>query len=198
MKIVAIRAYQVDLPLVEGRYAWASGKFVETFDSTVVEIVTDTGLCGYGEICPLGPFYLPAYGKGARTGIAELAPHLLGLDPTRLGPVNRVMDQALLGHPYAKSAIDMACWDLLGRAVSQPVCHLMGGAEGQAVALYRAIGQDTPERMAQSVARYRAEGYVKFQLKVGGDPDEDVAASGPRAPFWGRGRCWSPMPIPAG
>ena len=71
MNIKRISVYQVDLPLVEGRYTWADGKFVETFDSTIVEIETYDGLCGLGEVCPLGPFYLPAFGVGARTGIGE-------------------------------------------------------------------------------------------------------------------------------
>jgi L-alanine-DL-glutamate epimerase-like enolase superfamily enzyme len=175
MKIAAIRVYQVDLPVKEGRYAWSEGKYVEVFDSTVVEIEADDGQCGTGEVCPLGPFYLPAFGPGARAGIGELAPHLIGQDPTELGKINLVMDAALLGHPYAKSPIDMACWDLLGRATGMPLCTLFGGRYGEAVALYRAISQQSPEEMAANVSGYRAEGYTKFQLKVGGDPDEDIA-----------------------
>jgi L-alanine-DL-glutamate epimerase-like enolase superfamily enzyme len=78
------------------------------------------------------------------------------------------------GHPYVKSAIDMACWDILGQAAGQPVATLLGGRCGADFALYRAISQDTPENMAARVAGYRAEGYKKFQLKVGGDPDTDI------------------------
>jgi cis-L-3-hydroxyproline dehydratase len=168
MKIAAIRTYKVDLPLKEGRYAWADGKFVEVFDSTVVEILTDDGRSGVGEICPLGPFYLPAYGPGARAGVAELAPHLIGLDPRDLTVVEQVMDRALLGHPYVKTALDMACWDLLGQDAGLPVVTLLGGRHGESVALYRAISQGAAEAMAENVAGYRAEGYTKFQLKVGG------------------------------
>jgi L-alanine-DL-glutamate epimerase-like enolase superfamily enzyme len=174
VKISAIRVYQVDLPLVEGRYSWSDGKFVEVFDSTVVELVTDDGLAGYGEVCPLGPFYLPAFGPGARVGIAELAPALLGQDPSALGPINRLMDRALLGHPYVKSAIDMACWDILGKVTGQSVCNLMGGKFGDSVALYRAISQRPTDEMAENVAAHRADGYTKFQLKVGGDPRDDI------------------------
>jgi L-alanine-DL-glutamate epimerase-like enolase superfamily enzyme len=174
MKIQSVRAYQVDLPLKEGRYSWADGKFVETFDSTLVEIKTDDGMRGVGEVCPLGPFYLPAFGPGARAGIAELAPHLLGLDPTEIGVVNQVMDAALLGHPYAKTALDMACWDLLGKRTGLPVCALMGGRHGERIALYRAITQLPPDEMAANLAGYRDQGYRKFQLKVGGDPLEDI------------------------
>jgi len=174
MRITAIRAYQVDLPLHEGSYKWSGGNAVSVFDSTVVEVATDTGLSGWGEICPLGPAYLPAYARGARTGIAELAPHLLGQDPLALGELNRRMDAAMRGHPYVKSALDIACWDLLGQASGLPVATLMGGHVGDSFALYRAISQDTPEAMAQRIAQYRAEGYRKFQLKVGGDPDTDI------------------------
>lgn len=174
VRIRRIAAYRVELPLREGRYAWAGGKAVEVFDSTIVRVETDAGLAGHGEVCPLGPAYLPAYAAGVRAGLAELAPGLLGEDPLAVGALNRRMDALLKGHPYVKAGIDMACWDLLGQAAGLPVATLLGGRQGPAVVLYRAISQDTPERMAERVAGYRAEGYRRFQLKVGGDPDEDV------------------------
>ena len=174
MKIISIKVYQVDLPLHEGSYKWSGGKSVEVFDSTVVAIETDAGITGHGEVCPLGPFYPPAYARGARAGIEELGPHLLGEDPTRLGPINWLMDKALQGHPYVKSALDMACWDILGQASGQSVCELLGGRYGEDFVLYRAISQEAPEAMASKVSGYRAEGYRKFQLKVGGDPETDI------------------------
>lgn len=174
MKITQINVYQIDLPLKEGRYSWASGKYVELFDSTIVELQTDEGIVGWGENCPLGPFYLPAFGKGCRAAVAELAPHIIGLDPSEVGVINRVMDEALLGHPYAKSAIDMACWDILGKKANLPIADLMGGRHGDKIALYRAISQESPQQMADKVSGYRDEGYTKFQLKVGGEVEEDI------------------------
>lgn len=174
MKITRISAYQVDLPLHEGSYKWSGGKSVNVFDSTVVAVETDAGIAGYGEVCPLGPFYLPAYAAGCRTGIAELAPHLIGENPLELGRLNRRMDAAMKGHAYVKSAIDIACWDILGKATGQPVCTLLGGRYGEDFGLYRAISQESPEAMAAKVADYRSEGYRRFQLKVGGDPDVDI------------------------
>ena len=176
MKITRIQAHRVDLPLHEGSYKWSGGKSVSVFDSTVVSVETDTGLVGYGEVCPLGPFYLPAYAAGARAGLLELGPHLIGEDPLQLAKLNRTMDAALLGHAYVKSAVDMACWDLLGKATEQPVCVLLGGRYGDDFVLYRAISQDAPEAMASRVAGYRAEGYRRFQLKVGGDPQRRLVA----------------------
>ncbi len=175
MRITRITAYQVDLPLREGRYAWSGGKSVDVFDSTVVRVDTDEGITGWGEVCPLGPVYLPAYAAGARTGIAEIAPALLGEDPTGTERIARLMDRTLQGHPYAKSALDMACWDILGKASGQPLCTLLGGRYGEDFHLYRAISQRSPEEMAENVAGYREAGYRRFQLKVGGDPATDIA-----------------------
>jgi L-alanine-DL-glutamate epimerase-like enolase superfamily enzyme len=175
LKIARIRAYRVELPLHEGSYKWSGGKSVEVFDSTLVEVEADSGLSGWGEVCPLGPFYLPAYAEGVRAGLAELGPHLIGLDPRELDVLNRRMDAALKGHPYVKSGLDIACWDLLGKAAGLPLCTMLGGRFGEAVELYRAISQESPQRMAARVAAYRAEGYRKFQLKVGGTVEDDVA-----------------------
>ena len=174
MNISKISVFQVDLPLHEGSYNWSGGKSVQVFDSTIVRIETDEGITGHGEVCPLGPVYLPAYAEGARAGIQVLAPALLGQDPTQLTKLNRHMDATLKGHPYVKSALDIACWDILGQATGQPVCNLLGGRYGDDFLLYRAISQETPEAMAGKVAGYRAEGYRKFQLKVGGDPETDI------------------------
>ena len=175
MKIKRILAWRVELPLHETTYKWSGGKSVTVFDSTIVGVETDTGLTGYGEVCPLGPFYLPAYAEGVRAGLRELGPHLIGADPRELPKLNYRMDAALKGHPYVKSGIDIACWDILGKATGLPVCVLMGGRFGESVRLYRAISHESPEEMAAKVAGYRAEGYMRFQLKVGGDPDTDVA-----------------------
>src|SRR6476469_6843595 len=174
MRITRIAAWQVDLPLHEGSYKWSGGKSVTVFDRTVVAVETDTGVTGYGEVCPLGPAYLPAYAAGVRAGLKELAPKLLGEDPTQLGKLNRAMDAALKGHPYVKSAVDVACWAILGKQAKLPVCAMLGGRSGDAFPLYRAIWQEAPDAIAANGAGYRAEGYHRFQLKVGGDPDTDI------------------------
>ena len=84
------------------------------------------------------------------------------------------MDRALKGHPYVKSPIDIACWDIKGQTAGLPICELLGGRYGDDFVLYRAISQQEPEAMADNVQSYRDEGYRRFQLKVGGDPDVDI------------------------
>ena len=173
MKITGISVYQVDLPIKEGSYNWSTQSH-PAFDSTVVAIETDAGITGYGETCPLGPSYLAAFAQGARAGLAQLAPSLIGEDPTQLDRLNDTMDQLLKGHPYVKSAIDMACWDILGKATNLPVYALLGGKRQEKVRLYKVVSRNDPEIMAERVAAYREQGFYHFQVKVGEDPDRDI------------------------
>ncbi|MEC8037060.1 MAG: mandelate racemase/muconate lactonizing enzyme family protein, partial [Pseudomonadota bacterium] len=173
MKIAKIALYAVALPMKEGAYSWSNQSFA-AFDSTVVEITTDDGQTGYGEICPLGPAYLPAYAEGARTGIMKLADSLIGLDPRQIGSINLVMDRALKGHPYVKSALDIACWDLLGKATGQPVCNLLGGRMQDSVRLFKVVSRGDPDAMAERLQAYQAQGFNQFQMKVGAGADLDI------------------------
>ena len=175
MKIIKIEVYQAYLPLVDGSYAWADGKSVDEYDSSVVIVQTDSGVRGCGEAVPLGPNYLPSYAAGVRAGIKDLGPKLIGQDPTQLSVLNHLMDYHLKGHPYVKTAIDMACWDILGKVCGLPVNTLLGGNfNTSGIPLYRAISQAAPDEMAATVKKYKDQGYKRFQLKLGGDPDEDI------------------------
>ena len=173
-RITKIGVYKVDLPLKEGSYRWSEGKSVQTFDATIVEVTTDVGVKGYGECCPLGPTYLPSYAEGCRAGIKMLAPSLLGQNPLELLKLNEFMDKCLKGHPYVKSPIDVACWDILGKVTKQPLVTLLGGRFGEEYKLYRSISQGSAAEMKCSVEKYHSEGYRIFQLKVGGKVDEDI------------------------
>lgn len=174
MKISRISAYQVDLPR-DRVYRLSSGQTTSTFDTTVVRMETDEGVIGLGEICPFGRVYLPAYAEGARTGLREIASQLIGADPCQLDVVNDIMDRALKGHPYVKSALDIACWDILGQAAGLPVSTLLGGRFGETVKLYQSIPHDAPEVMATSLVEAQGEGFRRFQPKIGGEPDLDIA-----------------------
>lgn len=174
MKIIQIDVYQIIYGLHDHKYAWSGGHSVTSFLSHVVKISTDEGLAGFAEVCPLGSAYMDAYARGVPAGIAEVGAVLLGQDPLRLRTINQLMDAVMGGHHYVKSPLDIACWDILGKASNQSVAALLGGRSVEDYPLYRAISQQSPEQMANDVARYRSEGYRRFQLKVGGDPDDDV------------------------
>jgi L-alanine-DL-glutamate epimerase-like enolase superfamily enzyme len=173
MKITGLKIYQVDLPLKEGSYSWSNQSFA-TFDSTVVVIETDRGITGVGETCPLGPSYLPAYAEGARTGIKQLAVDLIGENPLDILKLNHRMDDLLKGHPYAKSAIDMACWDILGKETGQPLYRLLGGLLQERVKLFKVVSRQDAAAMAQKINDYQDQGFKQFQMKVGANANDDI------------------------
>jgi L-alanine-DL-glutamate epimerase-like enolase superfamily enzyme len=175
VKIARVDVFGYDLSYVHGRYVMSGGRVIETVPSTVVRVTTSEGVEGFGEVCPLGPAYLPAHAGGARAALRELAPAVLGLDAGNLAAVNAAMDQALMGHGYAKSPIDTACWDVLGRSVGLPVCDLLGGRLVETFPLYFAVPLASVEEMTAYVQARREEGIHRFQLKIGSDPYEDAA-----------------------
>jgi L-alanine-DL-glutamate epimerase-like enolase superfamily enzyme len=175
MTITRIDAFQVSYVLLDHTYAWSGGHAVTGFVSTIVRITTDEGLHGYGEVCPLGSAYMDAFAEGVPAGIRELGPALVGQDPSRIRAINALMDSRLGGHAYIKSPLDIACWDILGKKTGLPVSTLLGGRQVEDYPLYRAISQNDAAIMAEDVSRYRSEGYRRFQLKVGGVPDDDIA-----------------------
>ncbi len=176
MRVSRITVWQKTLRLAKPY--WLSGgrlKF-EALDSTFVRIDTDEGPSGWGEACPWGQSYLPAFGGGIRAALEVLAPVLIGRDPRDIDLLNRAMDLALPGHLYAKSPLDMALWDLLGQASGLPLHSLLGGAEGESVAVNSSISTGAPEEMVALIEAARAEGYRTHSAKIGGnDPALDIA-----------------------
>ena len=174
MKITSITVYQANLPL-EHPY-WLSGgrlKF-EVLDATFVKLETDEGLIGWGEGTPWGHTYVPAHGPGIRAGIETMAPFLLGLNPQKVLEVERAMDLSLPGHLYAKSPIDMACWDIAGQAAGLTIADLMGGGSRTPAPIASSVGAKTVDETREVLARYRDRGYWVHSVKVGGDVDQNI------------------------
>ena len=174
MQIRSIRAYQMRQPFVDGPYRMSKGRVADAFDAVIVALGSDDGLTGWGEMAPLGTFYSAAFAAGAAAGVAEIAPHLLGRDPRAPAAIGRLMDTVFKGHPYVKSALDMACSDLAARAAGVPLVTLLGGREGEGVPLYKVVTHGAPETMAARAAAIVAEGCGRLQVKVGGDVKGDI------------------------
>lgn len=173
-KITEIRVYQVELPLNEP-YRLSGGRLVdEQVETTIVSVATDVGITGWGEGCPWGARYLPAFTGGVRAGIKELAPALLGQNPFHIDQINRLMDFNLSGHWYVKSALDMACWDLLGKYTNQPLYTLLGGYYGDDMIFQSAIYTGAPDEMAAHLKAAQSKGYTHFSAKIGGDVFLDI------------------------
>jgi len=175
VKIARIDVFGYDLTYRHGSYVMSGGRSIDVLPSTIVRVRTDEGIDGFGETCPLGTTYLAASGEGARTALRDLAPALVGLDPCNLALVGETMDRALRGHEYAKSALDVACWDVLGKAAGRPVSVLLGGLRQESFPLYVAIPLGPVDTTVEAVRGHVAAGIHRFQLKLGADPREDAA-----------------------
>ena len=174
MKITRISVYQKDLPLADPY--WLSGgrlKF-EVLDATFVKLDTDAGLTGWGEGTPWGHTYVPAHGPGIRAGIETMAPAVLGQDPRMNELVERAMDLCLPGHLYAKAPVDLACWDIMGKACGLPIADLLGGKRETGTPAASSVSSGDPDYMMDIINRYREWGYMAHSAKVGGDVDHDI------------------------
>ncbi|GGD73252.1 mandelate racemase/muconate lactonizing enzyme family protein [Caballeronia grimmiae] len=173
MKIAKIDVFNFDLTYIHGTYTMSGGRDITSLPSTMVRVTSDSGHDGWGEVCPLGSAYLPQHASGARAALELLAPALIGLDPTNISKVYDTMDSVLMGHSYAKSPIDVACWDLTGKAWGASVADMLGGVRQERFPLYFAVPLGSPEEMVNYVLARREEGIHRFQLKIGGDPTLD-------------------------
>ncbi|MET1412427.1 enolase C-terminal domain-like protein [Roseibium sp. HPY-6] len=174
-QITGLTLWKVPLTSHE-TYYMADGKTCATVDSMVLRIDTDQGVSGWGEVCPI-PHYLPAYANGVAPALAELAPVLIGANPIGVEALMSACRKHLLGHVYAQSAIDIALWDLTGKACGVPVSTLLGGRQAADLPLYHSITCIAPEDMARIAKDALATGMRQIQVKLGADDnwEADVA-----------------------
>ena len=165
MQISRIDVFQLDIPLVKPkRYP---NKTYESLDDTIIRLETDNGTIGWSEVCPIASTYQPEHALGVRAAIEEMAPGLIGQDPTQTDCVNTTMNKWLMGGEYAKSAIDIACWDITGKVYDRPIYHLIGGRMQEKARCYPEIEMGEPEIVEKRISQYRNEGHTHFQLKAG-------------------------------
>lgn len=174
MKITRLSLWHVPLTS-HTAYYMADGKTCDTVETVVIAVETDTGLTGWGEVCPI-PHYLPAYARGVAPALSELAPVILGGDPLGAEALMARADAWLPGHAFAKSALDIALWDITGKAAGLPLFTLLGGRRADDLPLYHSITCVAPDEMARIAREAQAGGITQFQAKLGasGDWQTDV------------------------
>lgn len=173
MRITRVELYDVRYTAAGAPFVMSGGTVVSDLEGVVVKLHTDEGVVGWGEQTPF-PSYMAAHADGARVALRVLATAVLGADPREVKTVQLLMRNALKGHHYARSALDLACWDVLGKAAGMPVAHLLGGALQESFPVIRAIGIGTPETMRAEAAELAAQGYSRVQVKLGDDWRLDV------------------------
>lgn len=175
MKITAIEIYEYKLTYSHGTYVMSKGRAAKQQPSNLVRVMTDTGLEGWGEAAVLSGNYLPLFAGGTRAALRELAPHLIGQDPRATSRINKIMDGILTGQNNAKSAFDIACWDIFGRSVDLPISALLGGVLSSDMPLFEAVPLASTQEGIEFVKKRSAAGVKRFQVKVGDDPRADAA-----------------------
>ena len=171
MQITGLTIWRHELDLAEP-YAYA-GATLTSIPSVIVRLRTDDGIEGWGETCPLGPTYQPAHADGAIATIKEMAPALAGQSALPR-PLYARMDALLNGHAYAKAALDIAAWDILGKRAGLPLSQVLGGALSNPVPSYYAIAPLEPDAAVKIAKQRVSEGYRTLQLKIGsGDLERD-------------------------
>jgi L-alanine-DL-glutamate epimerase-like enolase superfamily enzyme len=172
MKIARIDLYRAVLPYAGGCYRLSGGRTYESFRASIVRVTCDDGTEGWGESTPFGSTYIAAHSLGVEAGVSELAPALIGHDPRRTERVGDVMSSTLAGHNHAKTPLDVACWDIFGKAVQLPVCELLGGSTNTPMPMISSIPAGDPEEMRARVAEHRSKGYLAHSVKIGAEDSE--------------------------
>ena len=183
MKITSIKVYKSPLPYVDGAYRWGAGNVIDIAMASVVLIETDAGISGVGEFTPCGENYIEGHSEGVEATLKLIGPKLIGEDPRQLGRIEQIMDRTIRGHAYAKSPVDVACWDILGKATDQPVWMLLGGKLTDGAPMYRVAPQADPDDMKAEMEALRKRGYSQFQIKVGADWRSDIERIHATMPF---------------
>jgi muconate cycloisomerase len=176
MKIEQIDAIPVSLPLTKP--VRMAGAEVATAQNVVVRIQTDAGLVGWGECASAPTFSGETQGSIVAAVTGYLAPALVGEDPMRREALRAVMDARLLGNNGAKAAVEIALFDLAGRALGVPVYELLGGRSRAAARIFWHLGNAEPAADAREAAAKARDGFTFFKLKVATTTvEQDIAGA---------------------
>jgi L-Ala-D/L-Glu epimerase / N-acetyl-D-glutamate racemase len=175
MKITKVRTFAVWAPRRRAYgavYVTALGRAAVS-DYTIVFIETDAGITGVGEVDSV----FKRRGATLRHDLEHaLVPAVVGEDPFRIAHLVRKMDMALDGVEEAKAGIEMALWDIVGKALETPVYNLLGGKVRDRIPLSFSVPFGKPEDMAAYAADKVRAGHRTVKVKVGNDDASDLAA----------------------
>ena len=175
MKISRIEPIPVLVPLKKGLTTkTAHGEHVDSA-YVMVKVHTDDGLVGFGE-ATLAPRWSGETSRGCVAVIEELlSPALKGTDPRDVRAGVMRMNRALKLNPFAKAAVEMALWDIAGKAAGMPVYRLLGGKVRNSLPLKMVVGAFDVARAVDLARRFLDWGARHLKVKVGLDPTEDIA-----------------------
>jgi L-alanine-DL-glutamate epimerase-like enolase superfamily enzyme len=171
LKIKDIEIYLFDIPLV-APFRISIGE-MKAANDLLVRVITDQGIVGIGEACPFPPITGETQATNAAAGKA-IRDMLIGKDPLAVEGILREIGAMVHANPSAVAAFDMALYDILGKVVGMPLFRLFGSGKTQ-FETDITTGIDTPAVMAAETKEHADMGYKTLKVKVGLDPDTDVA-----------------------
>ena len=174
VKITRLESRIVEIP-VKSPYVYSHG-VLKAFSNVLVWIHTDEGVVGVGEAS-----FVPGGGVSEETPESTkpiidryLAPEVLGEDPFDIERIHLKMDAAVPRNLVAKSGIDLALWDVMGKALDTPACKLLGGVVDPKILCTYTLSIDTPEKMAEHALLRKRQGYKALVVKIGREPQGDI------------------------
>lgn len=173
MKLSGATVHTYDLRYRFGDYGLSKGRISRADPALVVKLTADTGEVGWGETSTLGRAHVPSFYESDLEALKVLLETVVGLDPREHLVVQARMDAAIKAAMGAKSAIDIACWDMAGKAAGLPVSVLLGGRLQQKCRAWDSIPLLAPDAIAGHVAEKVLKGVSVVQIKVGSDPIQD-------------------------
>ncbi|MBQ3719878.1 MAG: hypothetical protein IJM92_04540 [Fibrobacter sp.] len=175
MKITEIIVHPLRMPLVHPYVLSKAYGVLVASDQIYIEIKTDEGITGWGEGNPWAGFS----GDIAESVVCVLqklvAPALIGKDPTNINAIHQELNGLIAGNKMVKAAIDMACYDILGKALGAPVHKILGGKKYDSIKCFWSIGGSTPAESAAEVLSVKEKGYWGCMIKIGTDYKNDIA-----------------------
>lgn len=151
-----------------------SGGGQEAADHVLVRLHTESGPVGLGEASPK-PFFSDETQTSVLGALDVLEDALRGVDAARPARVHQVMDDAIRGNPFAKTAVDVACYDAFGKALGVPVSALVGGRVRDRIEVGQSVGIKPTAEAVEDARRYvRDEGFRSIKVKVGDDAESDA------------------------
>jgi L-alanine-DL-glutamate epimerase-like enolase superfamily enzyme len=173
MKITAVHVDTLELTMEEPFVIASSAMIYGPCD--LVRVETDEGITGIGEACPAYEFTGETLWSAADVIGEYLGPAVVGKDPFDLEAIHHVWDRELytVGNQAAKAAVEMALWDIQGKALGKPLCGLIGGRARPGLQEVVAFGWDDPEALAADTRAMRDLGIHIFKIKVGDSPERD-------------------------
>ena len=175
MRITEFVIHPLRMPLVHPYVLSNAYGVLSESDQIYLEVRTDEGIVGWGEGNPW-----PAFSGDTATSVVcvlhdLICPALIGEDPTNLNNIHCKMDALIAGNKMAKAAIDMACYDILGKSLGVPVHKILGGKKRKTIRCFWSIGGSTPEESAQEVLDVKSRGFWGCMIKIGTDYRNDIA-----------------------